>query len=98
MAVNIRALRQRQPAGDGLRRYAEVAQWLTGEEDATPEAGVAWVSQLCADLGIQSLRAHGVHESDFPELIEKASKASSMKGNPLPLTPEELRDILQAAL
>jgi alcohol dehydrogenase class IV len=30
--------------------------------------------------------------------VEKAARASSMKANPLPLTPDELKAILQAAL
>ena len=36
--------------------------------------------------------------SDVPELIAEAAKASSMKGNPLALTPEELREVLTRAL
>jgi alcohol dehydrogenase class IV len=98
MAVNIRALRQRQPGGEGLHRFAEVAQVLTARRDAQPEDGVAWVRELCAEMAIRPLAAHGVREADFGELIDKASKASSMKGNPLPLTAEELRDVLEGAM
>jgi alcohol dehydrogenase class IV len=33
-----------------------------------------------------------------PALVEKASQASSMKGNPIKLTEEELREIVVRAL
>jgi len=35
---------------------------------------------------------------DVPTVCEKAAVASSMKGNPLPLTPEELTEVLTGAL
>jgi alcohol dehydrogenase class IV len=44
------------------------------------------------------LRAYGVTESDVPDVAEKAAKASSMKGNPIALTPQELHEILTRAL
>jgi alcohol dehydrogenase class IV len=34
----------------------------------------------------------------MPEVVEKAAKASSMKGNPIVLTPDELRWILERAI
>lgn len=95
MSVNIQALRQRQPDGPALRRYAHAAQLLTGNPTASPEDGIAWVRELCTALQIRPLREHGVREEDFAQIVEKASKASSMKGNPLPLTPAEMRRILE---
>ena len=53
---------------------------------------------LCRKLEIPPLRAYGVSEADIPVLVEKAAKASSMKANPLPLTPEELREIISQAV
>ena len=35
---------------------------------------------------------------DIPALVEKAKVASSMKGNPLPLTDAELTEIADRAL
>jgi alcohol dehydrogenase class IV len=49
-------------------------------------------------LEIPPLRAYGVTEADIPDLVEKAAQASSMKGNPIVLTPEELRQIIQRAI
>jgi alcohol dehydrogenase class IV len=98
MEVNLRALRLRQPQSEALARYTEVARLLTGRGNATGDDGVAWVQSLCSDLKIPSLRTHGIALGDLAALCEKAGQSSSMKGNSLPLTPEELRDILERAL
>ena len=94
MEVNIRALRSRAPESQPLRRYEEIARLLTGHSHAAPEDGVRWVAALCRQLEIPPLRAYGVAASDIPALIAKASQASSMKANPLPLTPAELQQII----
>ncbi|MBC8446129.1 MAG: iron-containing alcohol dehydrogenase, partial [Chloroflexi bacterium] len=94
MAVNVRALQERSPESEALRRYDEIARFLTGNERATADDGVAWVGELCQALQIPSLASYGVTEEDFPALIEKASVSSSMKGNPIKLTPDEMSEIL----
>jgi alcohol dehydrogenase class IV len=98
MAVNIRASRTRAPDGETLRRYETVARLLTGKPDALAEEGVEWVRQLCRELQIPPLSSYGIQESDVPTLVEKASKASSTKGNPLSLSVDELRQVLTLAL
>lgn len=97
MAVNLRALRERGPDGP-IDRYQTVARILTANPNATPDDGVVWVETLVAELGIPRLRAHGLREVDVDLLVEKAGAASSMKANPLPLTRDELRAIVAAAL
>jgi alcohol dehydrogenase class IV len=96
MAVNLRALRARSP--EKLIRYDEVARLLTGRPHATAPDGVTWIADLCQKLEIPPLRTYGVGESDLPVLVEKAAQASSMKGNPIVLTEEELREIVSLSL
>lgn len=98
MQMNVRALRARQPNSDALVRYEEIAQIVTGNPDATPFDAVVWVQELCRDLRAPRLGAYGLTEKDFPRLIDMAQKASSMKGNPIKLTPAELQEILEQAL
>ena len=98
IAVNIQALRARAPASQALGRYAEVARLLTGGSQTTAEDGVRWTAEICRKLEIPPLRTYGVTEADIPDLVEKAAQASSMKGNPIVLTPEELRQIIQRAI
>jgi alcohol dehydrogenase class IV len=90
MQVNLAALRSREPRHPVLERFAEIARWLTGDEQAGADDAVTWLQQLQRDLRIPGLRAWGVAETDFPSIIEKASAASSMKGNPLRLTDAEM--------
>jgi len=95
--VNIRALRRRAPESEALRRYDEVARLLTGNPQATAADAVEWTTGICRHLEIPPLRTYGVRPEDFGVLVEKAAKASSMKANPIVLTPEELTEILTRA-
>jgi alcohol dehydrogenase class IV len=97
MAVNIAALRARAPRHPSLERYAAIARLLTGRKEATVEEGVEWVRALCADLNVPQLRAWGITQADLPAVVEKATHASSMQANPLPLTGEELLAVVSAA-
>ncbi|HEY3626509.1 MAG TPA: iron-containing alcohol dehydrogenase [Terracidiphilus sp.] len=98
MAANIVALRARAPRHPALQRYSVIARLLTGREDAVAEDGMDWVRALCLDLVVPPLRAWGITAADLPAVVENASRASSMKANPLPLTGEELLGIVTAAL
>jgi len=98
MTVNIRALRERAPDGDALRRYGEIAGLLTGNPGAAADEGVKWVGELIAELDIPRLASYGVEMTHVGELVEKASNASSMRANPIALTTAELADVLQAAI
>ena len=98
MEANLHALRHRQPDSFAESRYNEIARMLTADSKATAEDGVRWISDLVLTLGITSLRKFNVAENDLDEIVAKSQKASSMKGNPIALTPEELREILLKAL
>jgi len=98
MRVNIAALRSRAPQDRALQGYQEVAKLLTGHASATVEDGAEWISALVKRLEIPGLSKFGLTQSAVTPLVEKAARASSMKGNPIVLTETELRDILQRAL
>lgn len=98
LAANLHALRTRAPSSPALARFDELARVLTGEPHVTADAAVRWTRDLVENLGIPPLSAHGVATADFPAIVAAAGQASSMKANPLPLTPAELTAILAAAL
>jgi alcohol dehydrogenase class IV len=98
MAANLAALRERQPDSHVLRRYEEIARILTRDPAAKAEDGVQWVQALTTELRIPPLGAYGVREEDVPGLVEKTAVASSTKANPIPLTRDELTEILFRAL
>jgi alcohol dehydrogenase class IV len=98
MAMNLRALRQRDSHGAALFRYEEAAWWLTGDSKAKADDGVEWVRALALDLKVPRLGSFGIQPTHIADLVVKAAKASSMKANPIVLTPEELAETLRLAL
>jgi alcohol dehydrogenase class IV len=98
MNTNLRALRQRAPDSEALRRYDEVARLLAGNASATADDGVKWVRQLVGDLGIPRLGTYGIKSEHIVELVKRATQSSSLKANPIELTVEELAETLHSAL
>ena len=98
MEINLRTIRARGFNPDMSARFDEIGCILTGNLDAAAEDGVSWLADLCGALKIPALSSYGLTQSAFPELIEKASASSSMKGNPVRLTNEEMTEILNNAL
>ncbi len=98
MTANIAALKARQPDSIALQRYDDVAQLLTGDRTAVAADGAAWIGELCDLLHVPGLSAYGVTDADITDLIDKSARSSSMKGNPIALTPDEMRGILTQAL
>jgi alcohol dehydrogenase class IV len=96
--VNVRALRERMPASRALARYQEVARLVTGRADALAEDGAAWLAALVEELGVPRLGTYGVRATDVGGIVERAKGASSMQGNPVALSEEELSEALGAAL
>ena len=98
MAMNLRALRQRDPNGPALARYEEAAWWLTGDLKAKADDGVKWIRALVTDLKVPRLGSFGIQQTHIADLVVKAAKAGSMKTNPIVLTPGELAETLEQSL
>jgi len=95
--TNLRALRAHAPGSPALARYEEVARILTGRESARAEEAAEWVAALVEALGVPRLGTYGVDEEISRAVIPRALRASSMKGNPVELTEEEIAGILAIA-
>jgi len=98
MEANLKALKERAKDSPALLRYREIARLLTGKASATAEDGLKWIRSTGRELSIPKLSIFGLNEKDFPNIARQALKASSMKGNPIALTAEELTGILAASL
>lgn len=96
--ANISALKARQPDNPALKRYEYAAQFLLFDRSATAKDAMDWISETSRIFDIPGLGAYGVCAADFDEIVEKSSVSSSMKGNPIALTADELKAILEAAL
>ena len=92
---NIQALRESKLDSP---KYDELAKILTGNEKAISGDAAIWASELVAELQIPPLSEFGLTEENFPVLVAKAKVSSSMKGNPVKLTDEQLFRILQRSL
>ena len=97
MEVNIAALKSKNQQNQ-LSKFDEVARILTGKVSALAEDGTIWVKELVKKLQIPSLSDFQLSPGSFPELIEKAKNASSMKGNPVELDDEQLFEIVSKSL
>jgi alcohol dehydrogenase class IV len=98
MDVNVRAIRERAPDHSALRRTIEVAALLTGQPDATPEDAIAWLEELTTALSIPGLASYGLNEPEIAEVVAAAQKASSMRGNPIELSDDEVTEIVTRSL
>jgi alcohol dehydrogenase class IV len=98
MQTNLIALQQRAPESETLDRYNHVARLLTGEPGASATDGIECVAKLIVDFQIPRLRTYGIGPEHVDELAARATKASSMKANPVLLTAEELAGIVGKAL
>lgn len=90
------AAAQREPAGSAAAsRLDQVGRWLTGNAKAQAQDAVQWACNLCEEFEVPRLKALGLKESEFDEVVGKAQNASSMRGNPFTLSPRVLREILE---
>ena len=98
LAANVAALKARAPGSPYLARFHHIAQLVTSDPNATIHDGIKWIQNLCTALQVAPLSAFGVTPLDFDVIIAKSKQASSMKGNPIALSDDELYQILSAAL
>jgi alcohol dehydrogenase class IV len=96
--ANVRALRSGPSGQPVLDRYTEAARSLAGQPAASIEDGLAWLGETITMLGIPGLAAFGVGPQDADDVAVKAARSSSMQGNPVTLSHDDLRAILLAAL
>lgn len=87
--TNIAAMRQREPDNPGLVAYAVAAKAITGEREVA--ALFDWLSVLESRLALPGLF---LPSAERDAVVEGAKRSSSMKGNPIDLTRDELHNIL----
>jgi len=95
--INSDALKERDPQSQALQRYLEIARIVINDDNATITDGINWFKNLCSDLKIPHLRDLNVIKKEFSEVVKMSQNASSMKGNPIVLTTDELTEILTMA-
>ena len=79
-------------------RFDDLARWLTGDPGARAAAAIDWIDRTCELLSIPGLGELGLSAADTDLAVAGAARASSMAGNPVTLSPEELVTVFRAAL
>ncbi|QRN83595.1 iron-containing alcohol dehydrogenase [Chloroflexota bacterium] len=97
MKYNAQVLQSLPGKDEMLRRFQQVAAWLTGDSKATIDEGVSWLAELAKALQIPGLHDMGITKADFPRIIEKSKVSSSMQKNPVKLDERTLEAILSEA-
>ncbi len=78
-------------------RIAQVRDWIAAALGSPPAAAFETLAAWSADQGLPRLGAMGVAANDLPAIAEAAQASSSMKGNPVALSPAEIEALLRAA-
>ena len=98
VGVNRDALTKRAPHSDALARLGELGVLLTGDPGADADRTVAWLTELTTTLQIPGLAAYGLEIGQLGDVIAASQRASSMRGNPIPLTDDEVAEIIHRSL
>ncbi|CAI8951531.1 iron-containing alcohol dehydrogenase [Methylocaldum szegediense] len=96
-AVNVHALQERAPEHPALKKYAGVAELLTGHSFKTQmeacNALVAHLHNWTERLALKRLGHFGVEPAHVPKIVANA-RGTSMQTNPVTLTDGEIGEIL----
>ena len=79
-------------------RFLAASRLLSGRSDATLADGLEVLESMAREAQAPPLSRWGMTESDIPAVRDAGLRASSMKGNPVDLFPEEIDGILREAL
>ncbi|WP_078121636.1 iron-containing alcohol dehydrogenase [Thiosocius teredinicola] len=99
--ANIEALREREPNGPALRKYAEAGLLLGGQmyrsECDAQDGLMDLLDEWTERLQLPRLSAFGMTENDIGRVVANC-RGGSMQTNPLALTDEELGRLLRTRL
>ena len=87
--INYQASKSKPEYGHITYRMDEISRLLAGKSQTKPDETL---KELVSEIGIPGLEKLGIEKKDYPMIIEKALKSSSMKGNPFDLSREELSE------
>ncbi len=95
--INIRAMKNREPANPALKQYQHIAQMLHGTHFPNQEIAFnALIKRLwlwTKKLNMPRLSEYGVKKEHIPHIIKNA-RGSSMLTNPIILTDDEIAEII----
>jgi alcohol dehydrogenase len=100
-AINIKALKEREPTAPALEKYARASRLLNRQalpdQEQALEALIVLLRAWTARLPLPRLSRYGVDETQLPRIVANC-RGGSMQTNPLVLTDEELETLVRARL
>lgn len=97
VVTNVKAMQSRDPENPAISKYQQAARVVLGRADASVLDLANWIAETCQMMKIPPLSSYGLTEDMFAEVVKKSAGSSSMKGNPIKLTDDELTSILKQA-
>ena len=97
MEANVQALRSAQPEHPALPATPKRPGCSPGNPPRPSKTALAWIHETITLLAIPGLAAFGIRPQDAGDIAAKAARSSSMQGNPVALSPSDLRTILLRA-
>ncbi|WP_316862097.1 iron-containing alcohol dehydrogenase [uncultured Cohaesibacter sp.] len=97
LKANEQALCQNQPSGALLQRFSEVRSWIAEALGVSQKQSLDHLANWARGNGLPTLSELGLPSDMISEVVEASKRSSSMKGNPVILSHEALKSILEAA-
>lgn len=98
---NIRTMLMRDPDNPALRKYAQIGEVLCHKRHVSPQIARAALLQLLSDwtehLHLPRLSRFGLTQKGLDQVVAH-SRGSSMKTNPIVLTDDEIKSVLEDRL
>lgn len=100
-AMNIQSMREREAGNPALPKYAHLAEILCQQtftqQEAAWDALVGLLHDWTTQMQLPCLGQYGLDETGLDHVVAH-SRGSSMKTNPIVLTDDEIKEILQRRL
>lgn len=92
LAVNAAAT-----TGETAQRIDEIRQWISAAFDVPQHSAFDDLARWSSEQGLPALRDMGVGRNQLPAIAQAAQGSSSMRGNPVALSVEQLLEIMHKA-
>jgi len=85
-----------------IEKFAHIGEALTGvrfdDEKKAASAGIEFVRNLSEKVGVPSnLKGYGIEKKDIPALV-RGSHGSSMRGNPVDLSDDQIGELIERVI
>jgi len=97
LEMNLQVAQTQDGRAETIRRFSDLAALVTRGEQNEAQGLIEWVRRLVTAIGVRGVRRFGVLESEYGLIATRSLAASSMQGNPVPLSPDQVVAILRDA-